>query len=156
MKNVKNLIMVLVVLLIGVLIGSTTTQQANAQQKEVFTTVTSVKNDGFTVQDKNGKNYNVKRDIKDRDQWLKGDTMTIVIEDNEPQKKLEIINTINKPNGDIIQEFSNGSYSLINEKENIYIFQAIEFGDYEYNLSSKEDLNNFITTYKSIFENGYY
>lgn len=156
MKNIKNLIMVLVVLLVGVLIGSITTKQASATTRDVYATIIKIESNIFTVQDKDGKNYKVKKDINDNDKWLIGDEMTVTIEDNEQPKKLEIINTINKSNGDIIQEFSNGSYSLINEKENIYIFQAIEFGDYEYKLGCKEDLTNFIATYKSIFENGYY
>lgn len=58
--------------------------------------------------------------------------------------------------GEIGIEFSNGSWAIINEKDNIYIFQAIELGDYEQTFETLKQLENCIKTYSSIKNNGLY
>nr|DAX85711.1 MAG TPA: hypothetical protein [Caudoviricetes sp.] len=58
--------------------------------------------------------------------------------------------------GEIGIEFSNGSWAIVNEKDNIYIFQAVELGDYEQQFETLEQLKNCIKTYSSIKNNGLY
>ncbi|WP_133014941.1 hypothetical protein [Clostridium cuniculi] len=53
-------------------------------------------------------------------------------------------------------EFSNGSWAVINEQTNTYIFQAIELGDYDQQFNDLEELENCIKTYSSIQNTGSY
>lgn len=53
-------------------------------------------------------------------------------------------------------EFSNGSWAVINEQTNTYIFQAIELGDYEQQFNNLQEFENYIKTYASIQNTGSY
>lgn len=53
-------------------------------------------------------------------------------------------------------EFSNGSWAVINEQTNTYIFQAIELGDYEQQFNNLQEFENCIKTYASIQNAGSY
>ena len=44
-------------------------------------------------------------------------------------------------------EFQDGSWFICNDDEKEYIFQAVDLGDWDYNLDSKEDLKKIIATY---------
>lgn len=44
-------------------------------------------------------------------------------------------------------EFKDGSWFICNDDEKEYIFQAVDLGDWDYNLDSKEDLKKIIATY---------
>ena len=58
--------------------------------------------------------------------------------------------------GDIFTEFNDGSYTIENPNTGLYLFQAVELGDWDYTVNSKEELSNLVETYKSIKEVGYY
>ena len=53
-------------------------------------------------------------------------------------------------------EFSNGSWAVVNEQTNTYIFQAVELGDYEQEFNNLQDFENCIKTYASIKNTGSY
>lgn len=57
---------------------------------------------------------------------------------------------------DILILLNNGSWAICNEKNNTYIFQAIELGDWDYTVNNKKELENIIKTYISIQNNGTY
>lgn len=58
--------------------------------------------------------------------------------------------------GDQVFELSNGSWYLINNKTNTYIFQAVELGDWDYTLESEEQLHKLVNTYISMKNTGSY
>lgn len=74
----------------------------------------------------------------------------------EASNTIEVVEVEYKPNGAIIEVYNNGSYSYIDEINNIYKFTAMEFGDWSHEVSSREDLENLVNTYKSIKQYGYY
>lgn len=53
-------------------------------------------------------------------------------------------------------EFNNGSWAVVNEQTNTYIFQAIELGDWEQQFDNLNDFENCIKTYASIKNTGSY
>lgn len=55
--------------------------------------------------------------------------------------------------GDIATEYTDGSYTIENEKTNTYIFQPATLGDWDYQLKNKEELNNIVGTYLNIQNN---
>lgn len=56
--------------------------------------------------------------------------------------------------GEIGIEFNNGSWGIINESKQEYIFQPQELGDWNYNFDNIEDFKNCIETYLNIANNG--
>lgn len=46
-----------------------------------------------------------------------------------------------------VYELKDKSWFLIDRENNKYIFQAIELGDWDYELNSEEELKNIIATY---------
>lgn len=67
-------------------------------------------------------------------------------EENE-NKNLKIVNQYTKENGDLVIDFSNGSWAIINDKTKKYIFQPIELGDWDYTFSTKQELKNCMEMY---------
>lgn len=92
-------------------------------------------------------------------QQPKANAMTIneAIDQNYKPRgtNFHIINTYTKGNK-TINEYNNSSWSLYDDKDNLYIFCPMELGDYEINCKNKEELDNLISTYKSMYENGYF
>lgn len=58
--------------------------------------------------------------------------------------------------GDMLVELSNGSWAISNHKNNYYVFQAVELGDWDYQVESPKQLENIIKTYLSMKNNGWY
>lgn len=56
--------------------------------------------------------------------------------------------------GDQVYELSNGSWYLINNETNTYIFQAVELGDWDYTVENKEQLMKLVNTYISMKNTG--
>lgn len=80
---------------------------------------------------------------------------TAVTEGKE-NKKLFVVNTIQKNLTATIYILNNDSWIYIDRVNNIYEFCPIELGDWSYNLNTEADLYNIVQTYKSIYEYGYY
>ena len=55
-----------------------------------------------------------------------------------------------RENGKVVVDFSDSSYAIINHKENKYIFQPSEMGDWDMQFDNYEHLKMAMTTY---FEN---
>lgn len=152
-KAFYNIIILVAVLITGVFIGSET-----AQAKDVDTKIISIQGDTLTVKDAQGQIYKFDKAEDDTDNYKINDKITIATEaERAPRgEKFEAIKTYTQEDGDIITEYNNGSWSLINEATKTYCFQPVELGDWDYKLESKEDLTNIIATYKSVYETGYY
>lgn len=58
--------------------------------------------------------------------------------------------------GDIVVEFTDGSWALCNEKENMYVFQPVDLGDWDYHVDNAQQLENIIKTYLSMKNTGMY
>ena len=80
----------------------------------------------------------------------------IVTEVYKQEKKYSMYKDFYLEKGDILIILSNNSWAICNQEKNIYTFQAMELGDWDYNLNSKEELENIIKTYISIKNTGYY
>ena len=83
--------------------------------------------------------------------------------DKEPQSTFEVTNILYESTNDFYLEpneigieFNNGSWAVVNEQTNTYIFQAIELGDWEQQFESLQDFENCIKTYASIKNTGSY
>ena len=79
-----------------------------------------------------------------------------VTEVYKQEKKYSMYKNFYLEKGDILIILSNNSWAICNQEKNIYTFQAMELGDWDYNLNSKEELENIIKTYISIKNTGYY
>lgn len=58
--------------------------------------------------------------------------------------------------GEIATEYSDGSYTIVNEEKSTYMFQPATLGDWEYNFDNLDQLNKCVDTYISIAETGQY
>lgn len=56
--------------------------------------------------------------------------------------------------GDIVVEFTDGSWAISNEKTNFHIFQPVDLGDWDYSLDNAQQLENIIKTYLSMKNTG--
>ena len=56
--------------------------------------------------------------------------------------------------GDIVVEFTDGSWAICNQKENNYIFQPVDLGDWDYTVDNTQQLENIIKTYLSMKNTG--
>ena len=63
------------------------------------------------------------------------------------EKKQENIFEINKTEYQNTYELKDKSYFIINKKENLYLFQAIELGDWDIQVNNEEELKKVIETY---------
>ena len=71
-------------------------------------------------------------------------------------RNTKIITTVSqqyKDNGGLITEYSNGSWSYIDDENDIYEFYPTELGDWSYSCGSIEELNNLLEDYKYHYEN---
>jgi uncharacterized protein YegJ (DUF2314 family) len=152
MKKVIFNIMILAVTLIGGFLAG----QQTAKAQDVDATITNVQGDTLTAQDSQGNTYTFDRAEDDTDPWNKGDKITLdVATEQKPRgEHFFITNQYTQEDGDIITEYNNSSWSLENDAKGKFEFCPSELGDWSYNLEHKEDLNNIIATYKSIYENG--
>lgn len=93
---------------------------------------------------------------------LKGLVVTVVVvgafivgkatEKNNKAIEVKAVYTTSNDNfyieeGGQITEYSDGSYSYINELKGEYIFQPAVLADWDYNCSNLEQLNNVVNTY---------
>lgn len=80
----------------------------------------------------------------------------VQVQANESDNKVlyEVSQCKGRNNGDII-EYSNDSWSYIDEANKVYEFNAIELGDWNFTCNSKEDLDKLISDYKNHYENDY-
>ena len=58
--------------------------------------------------------------------------------------------------GDTLTLLSDGSWSICNKKSNLYIFQPVDLGDWDYELDNAEQLEKIVKTYISIKNTGSY
>lgn len=58
--------------------------------------------------------------------------------------------------GEVGIEFNNGSWGIVNESKQQYIFQPEELGDWNYKFDNIEDFKNCIETYLNIKNEGSY
>lgn len=56
--------------------------------------------------------------------------------------------------GDYLTVLSDGSWAISNEKTNLYIFQPIDLGDWDYQVDNAEQLKNIVDTYISMKNTG--
>lgn len=59
----------------------------------------------------------------------------------------ESTDTFYLDSGDYGIEFSNGSWGIVNEYTNTYIFQPAELGDWDYQVNTLEQFENIVRTY---------
>lgn len=75
----------------------------------------------------------------------------------ETKEKISVVEVYTCENdGDVITEYSDGSWSCVNSENGVYEFQPIEMGDWSYVVDTKEQLDNLVATYKNIKEIGMY
>lgn len=79
---------------------------------------------------------------------------------NQQSQELKVIATYTESSkdfyieeGEYIQEFSDGSFSVINKLNNQYEFTASCLGDWNFSANDQQDLNNIINIYKSHVDN---
>ena len=58
--------------------------------------------------------------------------------------------------GDIATEYTDGSYTIENNKTKTYVFQPAVLGDWDYKVKNKEELNKIVETYLNIQNEGSY
>lgn len=58
--------------------------------------------------------------------------------------------------GDIVVEFTDGSFAISNEKTNFHMFQVVDLGDWDYQVDNSQQLENLIKTYLSMKNTGMY
>lgn len=58
--------------------------------------------------------------------------------------------------GDIVTEYTDGSYTIENNKTKTYVFQPAVLGDWDYKVKNKEELNKIVETYLNIQNEGSY
>lgn len=58
--------------------------------------------------------------------------------------------------GDTVVELTDGSWALYNPEKNLYIFQPVDLGDWDYEVENAEKLENIIKTYLSMKNNGWF
>lgn len=64
------------------------------------------------------------------------------------------ISNITKENNKVITDFTDGSWSVVNEKEGTFVFQPVDMGDWDYNCKDINQLNDVIGTYLNMKNNG--
>ena len=77
-------------------------------------------------------------------------------EASQKSNKVEVKNITYESNGDIIVDFTNGSWCIVNQEKGIYEFQPIEMGDYDYSFNDLVTMQKAIKTYLSIQNEGSY
>lgn len=143
----KKYIKTILILLIGIGLGVLISSNRKLEVKEIKDKTIILSNDNYIT-------------LNDSDAFtLNGEVYSF----NSSKDKVKVKNIITESNqdfyldpGDIITEYSDGSYTIENTVNNTYIFQAACLGDWEYICSSKEELNKIVNTYLSIKNNGYY
>lgn len=58
--------------------------------------------------------------------------------------------------GDTLIELSDGSWAICNYKKNLYVFQPVDLGDWDYEVETAKQLQNIMKTYVSMKNNGWY
>ena len=149
---VKNLV-VAVVMLVSCFISLSNQADAEIVQSKVTSIENNlvscmVNNDYYEFYDTEGY-YNVGDDV----------ILDVQVIDNE----IEVVNADKifnitsyefKKDGSQITNYSDGSFAYINTNTNEYEFTPCMFlGDWNYNCSSIEDLNNLISDYKNVHDN---
>lgn len=59
-------------------------------------------------------------------------------------------NSYYQEDGDLVVEYNDGSWSVINEDTNKYIFGPANMGDWDLQLKNKEEFRNVVDTYKEL------
>lgn len=70
-----------------------------------------------------------------------------------PHKEVKV-QKVNQEGSRIITDYTDGSWSVINEDKGQYIFQPVDLGDWDYVCKNKEELRNVITSYLSMKNTG--
>lgn len=84
-----------------------------------------------------GKNFNNDKKIVEVENVLYESKDDFILDDNE-----------------IVIEFSNGSFAIMNDVKKEYTFQPYEVGDWNYSFDNFEDFKNCIETYLNIKREG--
>ncbi|MEG1310520.1 MAG: hypothetical protein RSD47_00800 [Romboutsia sp.] len=58
--------------------------------------------------------------------------------------------------GEVVTEYTDGSFTLVNEKSGLYEFQPCELGDWNYKVKNQTELDKIVKTYLSIKNTGEY
>lgn len=66
---------------------------------------------------------------------------------NNNTKEFYVTSDTTNNKGKRLIEFNDGSWCVINEKEDTYIFQPYQLGDWDYKLDNIQELENIIKTY---------
>ncbi len=66
---------------------------------------------------------------------------------NNNTKEFYVTSDTTNNDGKRLIEFNDGSWCVINEKDDTYIFQPFELGDWDYKLDNIQELENIIKTY---------
>lgn len=59
-------------------------------------------------------------------------------------------NSYYQEDGDLVVEYNDGSWSVINEETNKYVFAPANMGDWDLQLKNKEEFRNVVDTYKEL------
>ena len=65
-----------------------------------------------------------------------------------------VVSDVNREGNKVITDYSDGSWSVVNEKEGIYVFQPVDLGDWDYECKDMKELKNIISTYLSMKNEG--
>ena len=156
MLNIKSIVKNLVVAVI-MLVSCFMVHETKINAEIVQSKVTSINNnlvscminnDYYEFIDSEGY-YNVGDDV----------ILDVQVIDNEIEvvnadKIFNIVSYEFKKDGSQITNYCDGSFAYINTNTNEYEFTAVNFlGDWNYNCSSIEDLNNLISDYKNVHDN---
>lgn len=64
------------------------------------------------------------------------------------------VSDVTKEGNKTITEFSDGSWSVVNEKEGVYVFQPVDMGDWDYECKDNKELSKVIDTYLAMKNEG--
>lgn len=110
-------------------------------KKNIFKTVTIILTIGivftigFIVGEKNHKEINNNKvEIKE------------VLTESTDEIKLD--------KGETYKQYTDGSWSIENDKTNTFVFQPVSLGDYDIECKSKEEFNNLVQTYLNMQNEG--
>ena len=75
---------------------------------------------------------------------------------SQKSNKVEVENISYESDGNIIVDFTNGSWCIVNQEKGIYKFQPTEMGDYDYTFNDLVTMQKAIKTYLLIQNEGSY
>lgn len=77
-----------------------------------------------------------------------------VVDTYEQKGNKQVYKGFHLEDGDKLVILSDDSFAICNEKNNTYVFQPVELGDWDYEVKDSQQLENIIKTYISMKNTG--